>query len=76
VKGECNRTLLAVLVARAVTTVEELVVDVGAVQRNETKTVRDELVRDYGGVGFDFYEVDCWGRLAPCICFCLPWCRD
>ena len=32
--------------------------------------MREELVRDYGGVGFDFYEIDRCGRLAPHICRC------
>lgn len=53
-EGKRDGAALAVLVADAVARVDELVVDVGGVEGDETESVREEFVGDDGGVDFDF----------------------
>lgn len=47
--------------AVAVTGVFDICVAVVGVEGDEAEAVGDELVWQDGGVGFDFYEVDCHG---------------
>ena len=49
---------LAVKVADTVAGVDELVVNVGRVQRDKAEAMGEEFVGDNRGVGFDFNKID------------------
>jgi hypothetical protein len=57
VQSQRDGTLLAVLFAITVSRIDH-VVDVLGVERDETETVGEELIRDDGGIGFDLHEID------------------
>jgi hypothetical protein len=64
VQHQRHRAPLAVQVAHAVARVHHLVVDVGAVERDQAQSVREELVGYYGRVDFDLDQVDCCAGVA------------
>ena len=53
--------MFTILLAVAVAGVKNIV-DLFRIQRDETETVGDEFIGEYGGVGFDLNEINGHGR--------------